>query len=105
VNTGTSATQDVTVTNTGNSTLSGTHALAFAVAATPPFARVTTGTFPNAPNCGASLDPGAACTVRLSFTPGAAQGYSGTLTVTGPTASSTVNLIGTGVAPPTVAAQ
>jgi hypothetical protein len=88
---------NVTVTNTGTLALAGG---TFTVAA--PFTRVTTGTFPaGAPNCGAGLAVGAACTVKVAFAPTATGAATGSLAVayTGATVTgSPVTLTGTGVA-------
>ena len=98
----TSPTENLTVTNTGNTALAGgTFTLG---GGTPqPFTRVTTGTFPaGAPNCGAALAVSASCTIKVQFAPtGTAASYSRTLIVayTGATVTPTpVTLTGTGVA-------
>ena len=96
----TSNTLALSVLNTGNSPLAGgTFTLG---GGTPqPFTRVTTGTFPaGAPNCGATLAVGAACTVKVQFTPPSAAAFTRTLAVayTGATVTpSSVQLTGTGV--------
>lgn len=97
----TTAALPLTVTNTGNSPLSGgTFTLG---GGTPqPFSRVTTGSFPaNAPNCGATLAVGASCTVKVQFAvPTTAASFNRTLTVVygnGATITgSPVGLTGTG---------
>ena len=96
----TSATQNLTVKNTGNSALGGMNITGVAA----PFTRVTNGGFPgNAPNCGATLAVGASCTVKVAFAPTAAGSASATLTIggTGATHPAPVSatLTGTGVAP------
>jgi len=98
----TSATQSLTVTNTGNSALTG---LTYTFGGTPqPFTRVTNGTFPaGAPNCGTTLAVGAACTVKVQFAPAGAAAISRTLTITGGNSAaitgSPVTLTGTGTGP------
>jgi hypothetical protein len=95
----TSPTQNLTVTNTGNSNLTG---LSFTLGGGLPFSRVTTGTFPaGAPNCGSALLVGAACTVKLQFAPTTVAAFSRTFTVagTGVTVTPTpATLTGSGVA-------
>ncbi len=92
---------NLTVTNTGNSPLAG-GTFTFGGGTPQPFTRVTTGTFPAAaPNCGATLNVGAACTIKVQFAPATAVAFSRTLTVafTGATVTPTpVTLTGTGVA-------
>jgi hypothetical protein len=96
-----SATQNLTIANTGNSALGGMSVTGIAA----PFTRVTNGGFPaNAPNCGAALAVGASCTVKVAFVPTAAGAVSATVTVGGtgathPTPSVSATLTGTGVAP------
>jgi hypothetical protein len=94
----TSNVQNLTVTNTGNSALAGGTFTGIAA----PFTRVTTGTFPaGAPNCGAALAVGNACTIKVQFAPTASTAYTDSLTVayTGATVTPTpVSLTGTGVA-------
>jgi hypothetical protein len=90
----TSPAMTATVTNTGNSALSG---LAYGTAA--PFSRPTGAA---GGNCGTTLAVGASCQVNVVFTPTAVTSYSGSLTVAGPGATVTgtpVNLTGAGVAP------
>jgi hypothetical protein len=101
----TSATQNVTVTNTGNAGLVGL-AYVFGGVAPQPFSRVTNGAFPvGAPNCGGTLAVGAACTVKIQFAPATGTGgtaYSRSLAVTGTGATitpSTVTLTGASVTP------
>jgi hypothetical protein len=58
------------------------------------------GQFTNNNSCGATLNPGASCTVGVTFTPGASGAQSGVLTITSndsDEATVTVNLSGTGV--------
>ncbi len=93
----TSATQNLTLHNTGNAA-----AGSIAVAITAPFVRVTTGLFPlGAPNCGAALLAGANCTIKVAFAPTTTGPASGTATITAsvPVSGSPVTLTGTGVAP------
>ena len=96
----TSSTQNVTVTNTGNSILTvGT--FTFGGGTPQPFSRVTAGTFPaGAPNCAATLALGASCTIKVQFAPTTLATFSRTLTVAyaGATVTgSPVTLTGTGV--------
>ena len=97
----TSATQNLTVKNTGNSAIGGMTITGVAA----PFTRVTNGGFPGgAPNCGATLAVGASCTVKVAFAPTAAGSASATLTIGGtgathPVPSVSATLTGTGVAP------
>ena len=97
----TSATQNLTVTNTGGVALSG-GTFVFGGGTPQPFSRVTTGSFPaGAPNCGATLAVGASCTIKVAFAPTTATSFTRTLTVayTGATVTPTpVTLTGTGVA-------
>jgi hypothetical protein len=97
----TSNTLNVSILNTGNQPLAG-GTFTFGGGTPQPFSRVTTGTFPaGAPNCGATLAVGAACTIQVQFAPGTAAAFSRTLTVayTGATVSpASVTLTGTGVA-------
>ncbi|MEI6179616.1 MAG: choice-of-anchor D domain-containing protein [Chloroflexales bacterium] len=95
---GTSATRTVTVTNTGNATLtiSGTN-----VSGTS-FARAVGGSC--ATSFPATLAAGASCTLVLTFTPAAAATYTGNLTLTSNALGSgttTLPLIGVGTAGPT----
>jgi hypothetical protein len=99
----TSATQDLTVTNTGNSALGGMTITGI----TAPFARVTNGGgFPAAaPNCGNTLAVGASCTIRVRFTPTASTASTATLVVggagaTAPNPAVSAALTGTGTPPP-----
>ncbi len=98
----TSATQDLTVMNTGNSALGGVTINGI----TAPFTRVTNGGgFPAAaPNCGNTLAVGASCTIRVRFAPTAVAPASATVTVGGSGATSpspvTAALSGAGTAPP-----
>jgi hypothetical protein len=92
-----SPTLNVSVINTGTLPLAG---LAGPVPA--PFSRVTGGTFPvGAPNCGATLDVGAVCTIKVQFLPTTTGAVTRTLTVTATGATitpPTVTLNGSGVA-------
>jgi hypothetical protein len=93
----TSATQNLTVKNTGTTALSGMN-ITGVTGNSSPFARVTNGV---PQNCGNTLAVGASCTVRVRFTPTAVGGASGTVTVgynnpTGP--APTATLSGTGAA-------
>lgn len=95
-----SATQNLTVANTGNSALGGITINGISGG----FSRVTTGTFPaNAPNCGTTLAVGASCTVAIHFAPTAGGSANATVTVggSGSTAPAPVSasLTGTGVVP------
>jgi hypothetical protein len=87
----------VTVTNTGNSTLTN---LAFGGIAGA-FSRVTPAAFPaGTPNCGNSLLAGSACAIAIQFAPTLAQAYAVNLTVTATGATVTpspVPVRGTGV--------
>jgi len=90
----------VTITNTGDVALAGgTFTLTGAQ-----FTRVTTGTFPaGAPNCGATLAVGTACTVKVEFAAGTGTpvAFTGSLAVayTGATVTGTpVSLTGSRVA-------
>jgi hypothetical protein len=98
----TSATQNLTVTNTGNSALPSAGNLTYTLSGSTTFTRVTTGTFPaGLPNCGNSLAVGASCTVKVQFAPTAVQAYTGSLTVSGTGVTVTpasVTLTGAGVA-------
>jgi len=97
-----SATQDLTVTNTGNSALGGVTITGI----TAPFSRVNGGGFPAAaPNCGNTLAVGASCTIRVRFAPTAVTSSSATVTVggagaTAPNPAVSASLTGTGTAPP-----
>ena len=99
-----SATSNLTVTNTGTNALAGGTVTGIAA----PFARVTTGTFPgNAPNCGVNLAVGASCTIKVQFTPTAAQAYDVSVTVAytnAIVAPTPVHLTGTGITPVLTAA-
>jgi hypothetical protein len=80
-----SAAHSVTVTDSGS-----TAASLSSISTAAPFAQTN--------NCGSTLAAGASCTVSLTFTPAAAQAYTGTLTVAGSATNSplTVSLSGTG---------
>jgi hypothetical protein len=97
----TSASQNLTVTNTGGVALSG-GTFVFGGGTPQPFSRMTTGSFPaGAPNCGTTLAVGASCTIKVVFAPTTATTFTRTLTVayTGATVTPTpVTLTGTGVA-------
>ncbi|GAA3121022.1 hypothetical protein GCM10010530_48820 [Kribbella aluminosa] len=87
VATGTSSSaQTVTVTNSGT-------------AAAPVSSVGITGDFTQTSNCGTSIAAGASCTVNVTFTPTAAGGRTGNLSVNAAGVLSTVPLSGTGVAP------
>ena len=94
----TSSTQNLTVSNTGTNALAGMTVTGLAA----PFSRVTTGTFPpGAPNCAATLNAGASCTIKVQFAPTAVQAYNTPVTIayTGATATpNPVMLTGSGVA-------
>lgn len=83
-----SATQTVTLTNTGAATLN----IASIAANDPSFSRTTT--------CGSTLAASASCTVTVTFTPGSAAVYAASLVFTTNAASSpnAVALSGTGIA-------
>ncbi|MDX6263428.1 MAG: hypothetical protein QOH84_5116 [Kribbellaceae bacterium] len=81
-----SAPQAVTVTNSGT-------------AAAPVSSIAITGDFAQTNNCGTSIAAGSSCTVNVTFSPTAAGGRSGNLTVNAAGVTSTVPLSGTGVAP------
>jgi P pilus assembly chaperone PapD len=84
----------VTLTNTGNTTLS--------------LASVrVTGNFAQTNKCGTSLTAGASCTVNVTFTPTAVGSPTGTLSFTdnAPASPQAVHLYGTGVAAGTLAAS
>ena len=61
----------------------------------PPFAQTN--------NCGATLGPGASCTLSVTFSPAAVQSYTGSITVTDsdPSSPQSVALSGSGIAPVT----
>ena len=81
-----SSAQPVTVTNSG-------------AAAAPVSSIAVTGDYSQTNNCGTSIAAGASCTVNVTFSPTAAGGRNGNLTVTAAGVTSTVALSGTGVAP------
>jgi hypothetical protein len=94
----TSAPLTLTVTNTGNSALTG-GTFTFGGGAPQPFAHPGTGNGPT--NCTATLAVGASCTYRVTFAPATAVAFSRTLTVAyaGATVTgSPVTLTGTGTA-------
>ncbi len=86
-----SATYQVTLSNTGTATFTGLTATF-----TGPFSRGTGG----ADNCGATLAAGATCTIRVLFSPTATGAATGTLAITGSVTvtGSPVSLTGTGLA-------
>jgi hypothetical protein len=86
----TSATRQVTLTNSGD------------VALTLIAASVSPGDFTAANACGPSLNPHSSCAVSVAFVPTAIGARTATLTVTDQFRSQTVSLAGTGVAPPGV---
>jgi hypothetical protein len=90
----TSAPQPVTLTNTGGQTLT--------ISSITPSASFTTTT-----NCGASLAPGATCTVQVSFTPTATGDVTGMLTVAtnSPNSPQSESLSGTGTSVSAAAAS
>lgn len=79
----TSAAQGVTVTNTGNTTLSISQIS-------------TTGSFAATQNCGASLVAGGVCSVNVTFTPTVINANSGALSIVSSLGTQTVSLSGTG---------
>jgi hypothetical protein len=98
----TSATQLLTVKNTGNSPLSGMTITGIA----SPFTRVTTGFAANLPNCGSTLAVGASCGIKVAFAPTATGSASATVTVGGtptttihPPSPVSASVSGIGVAP------
>ncbi|GAA3451920.1 choice-of-anchor D domain-containing protein [Dactylosporangium matsuzakiense] len=82
----TSASQAVTVTNSGSAS-----APIGTIAVTGDFAQTTT--------CGSSLAAGASCTVSVTFKPTAAGSRTGALSITASGIANSVPLSGTGVAP------
>jgi hypothetical protein len=89
----TSATQNLTLTNTGNSALSG---LTYTAGATlQPFARLTGA----AGDCGTSLVVNASCTIRVQFLPTTGGLVSRTITLAGATTPVSATLTGTGFVP------
>jgi len=87
VTVGASASQPVTVTNTGTGDL---HPLALSVAG--PFSVAANGC------AGATLAPGASCVIIVAFAPAAAANAAGTLTIAGDAGTHSVALTGSGVA-------
>jgi hypothetical protein len=81
-----SATQAVTVTNSGT-------------AAAPVTSVATSGDFSQTNTCGGSIAAGSSCTVNVKFTPTAVGTRTGNLTVTASGITNTVQLSGTGVLP------
>jgi hypothetical protein len=90
----TSATQAVTLTNTGNATLSVT-SIALTGADSGDFAQTNT--------CGSSVSAGANCQINVTFSPTAIGTRTGSVTITDNATGSpqTVSLTGTGMSPPT----
>lgn len=88
----TSAAQNVTLTNTGSSTLSIT-----SVAVT----EAGQGDFAETNNCGTSLGAGRSCTISVTFSPVISGTFSPAIIITDldPTSPQSVGLSGTGVAP------
>jgi hypothetical protein len=84
-----SAAQTVTLSNTGDATLS-----IISIAAAAPFSQTS--------NCGSSLVAGASCVMNVSFTPSSRGATLGTLTINvgEPATTQTISLSGTGIAPP-----
>ncbi|MEZ4861110.1 MAG: choice-of-anchor D domain-containing protein [Caldilineaceae bacterium] len=88
----TSPVKTVTISNSGNAPLNLTSIQ---------MTNDGSGQFANTNSCGATLNPGASCTVGVTFTPNAAGAQSGVLTIASndsDEASVAVNLSGTGVA-------
>jgi hypothetical protein len=79
--------QTITLTNTGDLTLTAISVLA-------------TGAFQASNNCGTQLTGHAACTISVVFAPTRLGSLSGTLTVSDALRTQTATLTGTGVAPP-----
>src|SRR5207253_362729 len=102
----TGAAQSLTLTNTGNSALSGL-SFTFGAGAPQPFARATA-VQGGAGSCGTTLAVGASCTVNVVFAPTTVVSFSRTLNVAGDNGlavtPASVTLTGTGVAPPTFTA-
>ena len=88
-----SATQQITLTNTGNSPLSIT---GIAIGGT------SAGVFAETSTCGAALNAGSYCIVSVTFSPTSAASFSATLSVADSASNSpqTVSLSGTGTPPP-----
>ena len=82
-----SASQSVTVTNSGGMPLT---AIAVSIS----------GQFQQTNNCGTQLAAGAVCTISVIFAPTQLGALSGTLTISDALKTQTVSLGGTGVAPP-----
>jgi Right handed beta helix region/Abnormal spindle-like microcephaly-assoc'd, ASPM-SPD-2-Hydin len=82
----TSVAQAVTVSNTGGAPLHLTSITA-------------SGDFAQTNSCGASLDPGASCTVNVTFTPSALGSRTGSLALASDGGSPTVALSGQGITP------
>jgi uncharacterized repeat protein (TIGR01451 family) len=88
----TSASQPVTITNTGSVTVNFSSIL-------------TSASFPKTTTCGATLAPTASCTVDVSFSPSSNGFFTGTLQIQSDATGSphSVDLFGTGVVAPSLA--
>ncbi len=86
----TSAARNISLTNNLSTTLA-----ISSIQASAPFAQTN--------NCGATLGPGASCTLSMTFSPAAVQSYTGSITVTDsdPSSPQSVALSGSGIAPAT----
>jgi hypothetical protein len=84
-----SATQTLTLTNSGDLTLTGISVSA-------------TGAFQTSNNCGSQLGGHAACSVSVVFAPTQVGSLAGTLTVSDALRTQTAALAGTGISPPTL---
>src|SRR6185312_13073007 len=89
----TSASQSITVSNTGNATLN---------ISSISLTGANAGSFSTGGTCGSTLAAGSSCAVTVTFTPTAASSLSATVTIADNAAGSphTAALTGTGVAPP-----
>ncbi len=85
----TSGPQEVTLTNTG-------------AAAVPVYLVSASGEFAQSNDCGGSLAAGAACTVRVRFSPQGLDARKGTLAIAAAEGVRVLNLVGTGTEPPIV---
>ncbi len=83
-----SASQTVTLTNSGGVALTGIQVQ-------------STGDFAVVNGCGYSLNAQSSCTITVQYTPHAAGAETGSITVTDSLRSQTIALTGTGIAPPT----
>ena len=95
----TSASQNLTLHNTGNAVLTG-----IGVVISGPFSRIATGAFPaGAPNCNAAgtLAAGANCTIKVVFTPTVVGPSTGSVAISAnvPVSGSPVSLSGGGLVP------